>query len=531
MLSMSGCPKKKAYIPRSPWVLSVLFVAAAILPLAIVTAIVPGYLTHRGFPLDDAWIHMVYGRSLAEAHMLAYNPGTPTVGETSPLWAVVMALPHCTPLSIAGRVTVIKLLGWMFHASGAAFVGLALGKIDRETGITATFVILLHPELAAAAVSGMEVPLAEVCIGLQLWALSTRNTWVLFIASLLTPFARPEVGILAPLLGFLQARGKSIKERLRWSGIALLGAMAGYGLMFGRNDWVAGSFIPSTFHQKVTQGLWPKAASLGRGMTVMLPSLVPAPLLLLGAVLLGWIWLLYRQRRTGLDCSPVWIGALGLLLIAVCSALIEPREIPTYYHRRYLLVGLPLLLIGMTYLGLTLTQWLRPFVRWALIMSWILGMLASWPSRFHHLDNDAHNIDDVQVAVGCWLAQFPQSTNFWAVDAGAVRYFGNSFVVDLMGLNTPEIFGRTGPAFLSAHPAHILEVVITWDQLHIPEEDISALHLKQYAPSTAYTVTLVKPMAMHQILTTSRLVSGHLQVLSRDYPVKLCPLPSPIFRP
>ena len=44
-----------------------------------------------GFPLDDAWIHMVYGRGLASAGELAFNPGTPSTGTTSPAWAAERA--------------------------------------------------------------------------------------------------------------------------------------------------------------------------------------------------------------------------------------------------------------------------------------------------------------------------------------------------------------------------------------------------------------------------------------------------------
>ena len=47
-----------------------------------------------GFPLDDSWIHMVYGRGLVENGYLAYNDSSPTTGATSPLWALCLALLH-----------------------------------------------------------------------------------------------------------------------------------------------------------------------------------------------------------------------------------------------------------------------------------------------------------------------------------------------------------------------------------------------------------------------------------------------------
>src|SRR4051794_34832739 len=44
-----------------------------------------------GFPLDDAWIHLVYARSLAHGDGFAYNPGQLETGFTSPLWVMLLA--------------------------------------------------------------------------------------------------------------------------------------------------------------------------------------------------------------------------------------------------------------------------------------------------------------------------------------------------------------------------------------------------------------------------------------------------------
>src|SRR4051794_8476202 len=40
----------------------------------------------RDFPLDDAWIHLVYARNLWSHATLAYNPGVPESGASSVLW-------------------------------------------------------------------------------------------------------------------------------------------------------------------------------------------------------------------------------------------------------------------------------------------------------------------------------------------------------------------------------------------------------------------------------------------------------------
>lgn len=494
------------------------------LGLAYITWLVPHYLYSRGFPLDDAWIHMVYGRSLAREHLLAYNPGIPTVGETSPLWAMVLALPHLIPLPVEGRVFLVKVIGWSLHAAGSAFIGLAMYRFSRGAAIVASMAVLLHPELAAAAVSGMEVPLAEAFIGAQLWSLIGERRLPFLVLAALTPFARPEAGLLGPILGFLCAPTGTIRERLRWSGLGSLGATVGYGLMFGRNHWVSGAFMPATYSQKVATGLGPKLDSLAQGLTVMLPSLVPIPLIGLVCLVIGLGWLGYHLARQRKESRPIWAGLSGLLLLAVCSALIYPKDIPAFYHRRYLLVGLPLFLVGLSFLGESLTHRLRAHLRWIPGVMWIGVLLLFWPARFRHLDNDAHNIDDVQVALGQRLAVLPAKATFWAVDAGAVRYFGTPFVVDTIGLNTPEINGADGAAFLASHPAEALEVVPTWNRLVITQSDASSIHMESFVPSTAYTVTQWKPMAVHLLLTTEHPIQGLLDVRGRHYPLFFSPL-------
>ena len=49
--------------------------------------------TGPGFPLDDAWGHMVYARALATGEGFAYNPGQAEAGVSSPLWTTLAAVP------------------------------------------------------------------------------------------------------------------------------------------------------------------------------------------------------------------------------------------------------------------------------------------------------------------------------------------------------------------------------------------------------------------------------------------------------
>ena len=60
-----------------------------------------------------------------------------------------------------------------------------------------------------------------------------------------------------------------------------------------------------------------------------------------------------------------------------------------------------------------------------------LASIYSWNCR---------NIEDQQVAAGRWIdANVPPNQSVWVSDAGAIRYFGNHRVVDLVGLNAHRL--------------------------------------------------------------------------------------------
>jgi hypothetical protein len=64
-----------------------------------------------GFRLDDAWIHMVYGRELAETGLLAYNRGVPATGSTSPLWAGLLGLVHLLVGGVSLKAVILGVYG------------------------------------------------------------------------------------------------------------------------------------------------------------------------------------------------------------------------------------------------------------------------------------------------------------------------------------------------------------------------------------------------------------------------------------
>lgn len=71
----------------------------------------------EGFPLDDAWIHMVYGRAVAQKGYLAYNDGIASTGCTSPLWACLIGIIHLLFHRLNLIIWGTKILGIILNLS------------------------------------------------------------------------------------------------------------------------------------------------------------------------------------------------------------------------------------------------------------------------------------------------------------------------------------------------------------------------------------------------------------------------------
>ena len=110
-----------------------LVVAAALLPLGWLLLRERAIAGAAGFPLDDAWIHLTFARSLAEGHGLAYRPGAPVAGSTAPLWTALLAPLFLLPGSAAAWSKALGAV--LFAALGPAAWRLARGwlaLVDRK---------------------------------------------------------------------------------------------------------------------------------------------------------------------------------------------------------------------------------------------------------------------------------------------------------------------------------------------------------------------------------------------------------------
>jgi hypothetical protein len=194
------------------------------------------------------------------------------------------------------------------------------------------------------------------------------------------------------------------------------------------------------------------------------------------------------------------------MFCAVSFALVRPIDPGSLYYQRYVMPVLPLLVASLPVLlsaGIARVLHNRPSQAWVwgvVVALMLFTMVVDGPKRYRQLENDARNIDDIQVALGKSLAGARSDQSVWAVDAGAIRYFGSPFVVDLLGLNTDALLGPGAQDFLDRHPPRFIEVIPGWSALD--ETSQRRLRGTLFSPSTTYTVSGVAgiPMQRHLLV-------------------------------
>jgi hypothetical protein len=399
-----------------------------------------------GLPLDDAWIHLVYARSLAALQGFAYNPGQLETGSTSPLWAMAL-VPASWAAQLFGISVVIptKLTGVL--AAIAASLGAARLLRCLRFGLAAELVAGLamtaDPALAFAQVSGMEVMLAAA---LALWALGDlagERYGMASLAAALAPLARPEMVVLTLLvLSVSEWRMHEARASTRARLLVLAPAAAFIGGWMLYCLFVSGYPLPSTFYAKFTSRQEYFAHNLALIFTQMMPSL---PWFARGTGFVLWAVGAVVLFRRGLVGRLTAIFPILYFLAAAGSQLIY--ESSHFYWQRYLLPAHALLLPTLAVGAVTAVAWAWQgrHRTWAPayaigVAVLVLGSLFDLPADLRRSADlfawNCQNIEELNVAMAKWLRDnTPANEPIAVTDAGAARYFGNHPIADLIGLN------------------------------------------------------------------------------------------------
>jgi hypothetical protein len=416
-----------------------------------------GLVYRTGFPLDDAWIHQTYARSLGRFGEWAYLPGQPSAGSTSPVWSGLLAIGHALGL---GPYLWTYLAGWLTLAGTAALGGLLSRSLQPASGrwaLAAGLLLALEWHLVWAAVSGMET-LLQAFIALLVLAWLVRGWGRPLALGILIGFSvwvRPDgLTLLGPALLVLSAAGIKVFQAQKlsndknalWKSLAasagpVLKLACGFLLPFVPylifNYILNGDPWPNTFYAKQAE----YAASLAAPFSRRLLRLGLLPLVGVGALLAPGFFLLTwraaKRREWAILGGAAW--AVGYLLLYVLRLPVA------YQHGRYLIPIMPVFFIwgaaGMQgWLKLrSAAFWPRVFSRaWMLATGAVLA--AFWGLGAWHYANDVAFIESEMVETAHWVAANTLPDELVAAhDIGALGYFGERRLLDLAGLISPEV--------------------------------------------------------------------------------------------
>ena len=447
--------------------------AVDVLLLALVSGLGAGAfaaIAPAGFPLDDAWIHLQLARNLSAGQGFGLNPGESVSLSTAPLWTLFVALLHGLPWDIVAAVKTVGSLLLFGNAVLVRYLAQQWG-LGRSWALLAGLVVGLTPRFLWASQSGMEILLytllatGGLALHLRTFAASP-SVWGTGVLALAVG-ARPECAILFPLAVVDRWRAAGDFGELcslYWRHLLLFVVVLVPWALF--NYHYGGGILPNTYYAKV--GSYGLLGALGDGAWMRVgAALLLYPLeqvqelgrfsmennvLLTIAAPLGLLAMVQKGR------GGSWIIPLVLIGFPILRGLLAPFKGATFQQGRYAAYLLPLLTVagliglketwGLLQLELSYSV-ARCWRCWLVRLTWVLvlGNLLVLSAR-HGRDYAAHvtDINKMHVEMGRWLqANTPPDAVVATNDIGAIAYFSERRILDIVGLATPEVLGFLKP--------------------------------------------------------------------------------------
>jgi len=378
-----------------------------------------------------------------------------------------------------GPVEISKALGLLF-ATGLSIVVYHL--VHTYTGsylasLLAGILIALDPTLSFSKVSGMEVALFAFLMVLALLFYTKGRSLACGVALGFSVLARPEgylfvgVFLLTLALGLIW-NGYSIDrgelKRLASPIIPLVVIILPMVLFYFS---VNGSPFPNTFHAKHRDLGFFNYDNLRRVCSGYLRRLayfsdstwlITLPLLLVGAVV--------SLKKKGMFALPLVIFPWALYY-GLSVTLPIGSGAWNFAGRRYLDPVIPFLVIlfvvalwkiwrqtaerlGNNVSRCRFNSWFSYLLATPIALLFLLlptkEALSLWKVLPGEYSWNCRNVEDVNVRLGHWVSEsLPPDSLIALGDAGAIRYFGQGTMIDLLGLNSHELLDRDQFEFMS----------------------------------------------------------------------------------
>jgi hypothetical protein len=450
-----------------PYVPAAIIVAIALFVTWGFAAMTLRFAGPMGLPLDDSYIYLTYAKQFGRAEPFTYFPGGGySAGSTSVLWPMLLA-PFWT-LGARGHALV-----WVsFGLCAVLYAAVALGcyrfvaKLrDHISGVLCAAMVLVIAPFAWCALSGMEVAFAgALLVAVVLLLVQEPNTGppsrlfgaCLAAASLSRPEATLLVGAIVGVRFLQRVRAREWRAAVWWI-VPLVPVV----IWLAANKLIAGNFFPNTGVAKshfylpgFDWAYWREAVTtlsgrMFRGLfwdktsPLVWPKLVAA-LYLVGAVRIGvWAW---RENKL-LAGAVVILGPFAMMLAVIASS-----GLWSFQNYRYIAPAFPLLLIpvGVALSPLGSSVALRRAWHAGAIALAILFVRAARPPLIADMKLFAQGAMDSNtqvVAIGKYISRKLPDASVMFHDAGAIAYYGDGRVYDMLGLVTNHQAGiaNNGP--------------------------------------------------------------------------------------
>jgi hypothetical protein len=419
--------------------------------LVLILAAMLAFLTFAWWQQDDFYIHLQYAKHVLHDGEWSFNRGIPAYGSTSPLWVIIVALVGLSGLDLP---LVAKVLSIGFAILTVVYLGMNLSCFRyRSIGVLCLVSLMANHWVRLAAGSGMEATLAgflALVLGVQVLKKPIPSHGQAVNRGLLTGLlvlARPEWFIL-PLFFVLAGRST-------WR------VAPGYfaGLLIVVSPWLGfawytfGTCVPNTVAIKSFM-ITPSVPMLESAMTSAIRLLsfylptngveVVGILILMGGVLSGWFRAAVPRGSNSIAKYNVPLMAWALTLVIPAVYFVNQARGGESISYRYGAPALPMLIV-LGWLGVEAVyeHVKRPSIRRTLLVgvtavvcvSNVTLSLAHLP----FLRRSVEYMEMVLAGYGKWVKINSDPACIVACyDVGAIAYYSDRRVLDLVGLNSME---------------------------------------------------------------------------------------------
>jgi hypothetical protein len=403
--------------------------------------------------IDDAYILFRYAQNLLAGNGFVFNPGEAVFGITTPLFGGLLAALGAVSGGTAAPFPSLALGLNALADAGTCWLLIALGRrLDRPAaGILAALVWAVAPMSVTFAIGGMETSVFILLMTATLYFHSSRRPVPAAACAGLSLITRPDALILIVLLvlertrqGWISRRAAGTYPAVRLSeAAAFLVPVAGWAVL----AWFAyGSPIPHSIVAKAAAYHLPAEAGFVRLLqhfaTPFLEELAFGP----AAIAVGIVLYLLLFTLGALDAIrrrpetwPLFGYPLAYFLaFSIANPLI---------FRWYLAPPLPMFFLGIFVGVVRLASDLRrPALAWAFGAAALLLTLNGWTLR---PDSGPARpapqmafvgLEEIYSEIGRRLRGVVAPGEVVAAgDIGAVGFFSQARILDLLGLISPQV--------------------------------------------------------------------------------------------